>query len=160
MDSFMVTVTHLGDAGIVWITLGFILCICRKTRVCGILLLTGLLIGLLLGNVALKNIIARDRPCWIREMTDLLIAVPKDYSFPSGHTLSSFIAATVLFHCDKRWGIPAYILAALIAFSRLYLFVHFPTDVLAGMILGIIIGCLVWRLAPMLRRRLGMETQE
>lgn len=160
MDSFMVAVTHLGDAGIIWIALGLILCIFRKTRVCGILLLTGLLIGLLIGNVALKNIIARDRPCWIREMTDLLIAVPKDYSFPSGHTLSSFIAATVLLHCDKRWGIPAYILAALIAFSRLYLFVHFPTDVLAGMVLGITIGTLVWRLAPVLKQRLGLETQE
>lgn len=155
MDLCMVAVTHLGDAGIIWIILALLLCFFRKTRICGILILAGMLIGVLIGNVALKNIIARDRPCWIREMTDLLIAVPQDYSFPSGHTLSSFIAATVLFGFDKRWGILAYLLAALIAFSRLYLFVHFPTDVLAGMLLGITIGVLVLRLAPMLERRLG-----
>ncbi|MBE6854790.1 MAG: phosphatase PAP2 family protein, partial [Ruminococcus sp.] len=102
MDSCMVAVTHLGDAGIIWIILALLLCFFRKTRICGILILAGMLIGVLIGNVALKNIIARDRPCWIREMTDLLIAVPQDYSFPSGHTLSSFIAATVLFGFDKR----------------------------------------------------------
>ena len=100
----------------------------------------GLLEGVIVGNVLLKNIIARERPCWINETVNILIPIPQDYSFPSGHTLSSFIAAAIVMHTDKRMGIAAYALASMIAFSRLYLYVHFPTDVLAGALLGIIIG--------------------
>ena len=72
----------------------------------------------------------------------LLIAVPRDYSFPSGHTQASFAAASALMQTNKKAGISAYILAALIAFSRLYLYVHFPTDVLAGILIGICCGLL------------------
>ena len=77
--------------------------------------------------------------CWIEDHT-MLIAMPTDFSFPSGHTMVSFAAATVLWHWNRKVGIAAYLLAAVIAFSRLYLFVHFPSDVFAGAVIGILIG--------------------
>ena len=92
------------------------------------------------GNVFLKNFVARPRPCWLDSSVRLLIANPTDYSFPSGHTLSSVIGATILTKTDRRFGYAAIPLAALIAFSRLYLYVHFPSDVLAAAVLGVLIG--------------------
>ena len=106
----------------------------------GLLLLGGLAVGVLVGNVCLKNFIARPRPCWLDSSVRLLIADPTDYSFPSGHTLSSVIGATILTKTDRRFGYAAIPLAALIAFSRLYLYVHFPSDVLAAAVLGVMIG--------------------
>ena len=95
---------------------------------------------MLVGNVCLKNLIARPRPCWLDSSVRLLIANPTDYSFPSGHTLSSTIAATILTKTDRRFGYVAIPLAVLIALSRLYLYVHFPSDVLAAAVLGVLIG--------------------
>mgnify|MGYP000845196904 FL=1 len=103
-----------------------------------------LAVGMLVGNVCLKNFIARPRPCWLDSSVRLLIADPTDYSFPSGHTLSSVIGATILTKTDRRFGYAAIPLAALIAFSRLYLYVHFPSDVLAAAVLGVMIGELVF----------------
>lgn len=99
-----------------------------------------LAVGVLVGNVCLKNLIARPCPCWLDSSVRLLIADPTDYSFPSGHTLSSVIGATILTKTDRRFGYAAIPLAALIAFSRLYLYVHFPSDVLAAAVLGVMIG--------------------
>ena len=99
-----------------------------------------LAVGMLVGNVCLKNFIARPRPCWLDSSVRLLIADPTDYSFPSGHTLSSVIGATFLTKTDRRFGYAAIPLAALIAFSQLYLYVHFPSDVLAAAVLGVMIG--------------------
>ena len=99
-----------------------------------------LAVGMLVGNVCLKNLIARPCPCWLDSSVRLLIADPTDYSFPSGHTLSSVIGATILTKTDRRFGYAAIPLAALIAFSRLYLYVHFPSDVLAAAVLGVMIG--------------------
>ena len=95
---------------------------------------------MLVGNVCLKNLIASPRPCWLDSSVRLLIADPTDYSFPSGHTLSSVIGATILTKTDRRFGYAAIPLAALIAFSRLYLYIHFPSDVLAAAVLGVMIG--------------------
>lgn len=99
-----------------------------------------LAVGVLVGNVCLKNLIARPRPCWLDSSVRLLIADPTDYSFPSGHTLSSVIGATILTKTDRRFGYAAIPLAALIAFSRLYRYIHFPSDVLAAAVLGVMIG--------------------
>ena len=112
----------------------------KKYRRQGLLLLGGLAVGVLVGNVCLKNLIARPRPCWLDSSVRLLIADPTDYSFPSGHTLSSVIGATILTRTDRRFGYAAIPLTALIAFSRLYLYVHFPSDVLAAAVLGVMIG--------------------
>jgi undecaprenyl-diphosphatase len=106
----------------------------------GIMLLGSLLLCFLLGNLLLKPLVGRIRPCDIHSSIPLLIARPTDYSFPSGHTMSSFAAANIIFHANVELGIAAYILALLIAFSRLYLYVHYPSDVLAGMILGLFVS--------------------
>ena len=95
---------------------------------------------LLVGNVALKNLIARPRPCWRHPEVPMLIAVPKDYSFPSGHTMSSFAAAVSMFLANRKWGAAALAGAALIAVSRMYFYVHYPTDVLVGLVIGVVLA--------------------
>ena len=136
-DGFFKFVTSLGNEGIIWIVMGVVLLFFKKYRRLGVTVLLGLLGGLIIGNVCIKNIVARLRPFQINETVELIIKTPSEYSFPSGHTLSSFIAATCVLLRDKRLGIPACVLAALIAFSRLYLYVHFPTDILGGAVLGV-----------------------
>lgn len=140
LDKFMVAMTTLGNGGMLWITIAIILLFNQKTRKCGILMLVSMAIGYLVGNVIMKNLIQRPRPCWLDNSITLLIQNPADYSFPSGHTLASFEAAFTIFLFDKKWGSLALIVAALIGFSRIYLFVHFPSDVLFGIILGIAIA--------------------
>ena len=150
LDAIMPRLTLLGDIGFIWILTGVVLLCTKKHRRTGILLLLGLLCGALAGNVVLKNLVARPRPCWLDESVQLLIATPKDFSFPSGHTLSSTIGATILTRADRRFGYAAIPLAVLLAFSRLYLYVHFPSDVFAGAVLGLVIGELVSRYCPRL----------
>ena len=144
LDFLMPKITALGNGGAIWLAAaGGLLCT-KKYRKQGVLLLGGLAVGVLVGNVFLKNVIARPRPCWL-ESVPLLIANPADYSFPSGHTLSSVIGATILTRTDRRFGWAAIPLAALIAFSRLYLYVHFPSDILGAAVLGVAIGELTFR---------------
>lgn len=142
-DSIMVFLSALGNAGFFWIGVGVLLCIFTKYRKCGIQMLVSMAIAFVLGNLILKNLIARERPCWLDSQVPLLLESPKDYSFPSGHSLNGFTAATTLLFFDRRLGIPAVILASLIAFSRLYLFVHFPTDVFVGIVMGLVIATAV-----------------
>ena len=158
LDNVMVIITKIGNAGWFWIVLAVILMAYKKTRKCGILMLISLLTGLLIGNVALKNIIARQRPCWIDPNIILLIPNPTDFSFPSGHTLASFEAATMIFLHNKKYGTLALGLAILIAFSRLYLFVHFPTDILGGAILGTAISVGVYQIDKFLANKLSTNT--
>lgn len=140
LDLLMPKITLLGDNGAIWLlAAGGLLCT-KKYRKQGLVLLGGLAASVLVGNVVLKNLIARPRPCWLDTSVQLLIADPTDYSFPSGHTLSSVIGATILTKTDRRFGYAAIPLAALIAFSRLYLYVHFPSDVAAAAVLGVGIG--------------------
>ncbi len=140
LDFLVPKITLLAEYGIFFIGVAVVLLFIKSRRCCGIAMLTGMGSGLLIGNVLLKNLIARPRPCWINTDVLMLIAVPDDYSFPSGHTLSCFIAATILLYYDRRLGIPAAVIAVLVGFSRLYLYVHFPSDVVAGAVLGIGIG--------------------
>ena len=102
----------------------------------GWILLFTLLTGLLIANVLLKNLVARVRPYDVNTAVNLLISKPTDWSFPSGHTTASFGAAAALLYADKKFGIAAYIIAAIIAFSRMYLYVHYPTDILGGIAVG------------------------
>lgn len=136
LDRLMVFITTLGNGGIFWVVLSGILLCFRKTRKCGALMLLTMLICYLTGNLWMKNAVQRQRPCWLDQSVSLLIPVPKDFSFPSGHTLHGFGAATMVFLHFKKAGVAALLLAAAIAFSRLYLFVHFPTDILGGLLLG------------------------
>lgn len=143
MDTLVPAVTFLANAGWMWIVMGLVFLFFRRYRRTGITLLISLLAHLLTCNVFLKNLVVRDRPCWLNDSVELLIANPTDYSFPSGHTMVSFVAATVLTVLHPKWGYWAYPVAAAMGFTRLYLYVHFPTDVLAGAVLGVIVGILV-----------------
>ena len=143
LDGFMPFVSSLGNGGMIWIALGLgILIFHRGQRSTGLQVLLALLLSLILCNLLLKNGVDRMRPCELNAAVDLLIPCPRDPSFPSGHTSASFAAATVLFL--RRWGgrWVTLVLAVLIAFSRLYLYVHFPTDVLGGVVIGILCGWL------------------
>lgn len=136
LDRAMVFISALGNSGIIWIIIGLIMVCLKKYRKCGVAVLIALIACLIFGNGILKNLVGRHRPCWADESIKLLIAVPRDYSFPSGHTFSSFAATFCIIHFHKKEGIAALVLAVLIAFSRLYLFVHYPTDILGGIVLG------------------------
>jgi len=140
MDFIMPKITSLGNGGFIWILTAVILLFFKKYRKGGIAMLIALAVGAILGSVILKPLIARPRPFHANGELPLLIKIPTDFSFPSGHTMSSVSSAYVLTFINKKFGYFAIPLAVLIAFSRLYLYVHFPSDVLAGAIIGIIIS--------------------
>ena len=143
MDTLMCGITRLGDAGMIWILLCIVLLLMPKTRKSGIILLVGLLADLLICNVILKPMVQRIRPFDVVTEIELLIKRPLDYSFPSGHTAASFTSVMALYLAGEKklWKL-ALVLAVLIAFSRLYLYVHYPTDVLGGVVIGVISGAL------------------
>ena len=145
LDGVMPVITALGNAGIFWIALSVLMLALPKHRRTGIAMSFALIMGLILCNLILKPVCARIRPydyqlAHFGKVIPLLIDAQHDFSFPSGHTIASFEAATALALGNKKLGIPALILACLIAFSRLYLYVHYPTDVLASIALGIAFG--------------------
>lgn len=146
LDACMEFVTSLGDKGLFFILLGAVLLLFPRTRRTGAAVLLSLTAGFLVGNLFLKNAFMRQRPCWLDPAVVLLIETPSDYSFPSGHSLASFETAVSIFLYHKKWGTAAILLAVLIAFSRLYLFVHFPTDVAAGAVLGSLIAWMIHRI--------------
>lgn len=136
-DALFPMVTYLGELGAVWVILAVVLLFFAKTKRCGGLMLLSMLAAFLVGEVFLKNVVDRPRPFQTYPgAVQLLIQEPASWSFPSGHSAASFAAATVVFAYFRRWGAAALGLAALIAFSRVFLFVHYPTDVLAGAALG------------------------
>ncbi len=132
----------------VWIVISIILICFKKTRYCGFAILLAMGIDTLITEFTLKNIICRVRPCNYNDLKisiDMLVSRPDSYGFPSNHSASAFAAATALLVTlkKKRWAILGYILATAIALSRLYVFVHFPSDVLVGAIVGSLIALLV-----------------
>ena len=148
MDKIMPVITLFGEGGIFWIAWAVLMLILPKTRKIGFGMIFALLLGVLVCNVTMKPLIARIRPYDLQAergiVINLLINAQHDFSFPSGHTIASFEAAVVLLKHSKKMGIPALILAILVSFSRLYLYVHYPSDVLVSVVLGTIfafIGC-------------------
>lgn len=133
--------SRTGDAGILWIAIAAVLLVFTRTRAAGFAMSAALLINVLVCNVWAKPFFARPRPCDISDRIAPLIECPSDFSFPSGHTSSSFAAAFALMFFFPRAGIVALAGAALMAFSRLFLFVHFPSDVVVGALLGLACGC-------------------
>ena len=150
LDFIMPFITILGDAGIFWIACSVILMFIPKYRKAGFSMGLALIFGVVVCNMILKPLVGRIRPYnynldvlklqWQDFLVHgkLLVETPHDFSFPSGHTIASFEASVALYKNDKRLGIPALILASLISFSRMYLYVHYPTDVIASVILGTI----------------------
>lgn len=157
LDALMVFVSTLGNGGMIWILTGVAMLLFKRSRKCGFLLLISMAVSFLLGNLAIKNLVQRARPCNIDGTVPLLIPHPSEYSFPSGHTLHSFTAATMIFLHNKKAGALAFLLASLIAFSRMYLFVHFPTDILGGMILGALTAAAVFYLSLRLTEKKGRK---
>lgn len=168
-DAAMTFITRLGDAGAVWILLAVILLIVPKTRKSGAVLAAALCVDVVLCNGILKNLFGRIRPCDVNASIPLLVARPDDFSFPSGHTAASFAAVAALMLAGKipqvdtsmdmrpqkemkLWK-PALLLAVLIAFSRLYLYVHYPTDILGGVIVGIASGAVGYGVITMIQDR-------
>ncbi|MGN0479721.1 MAG: phosphatase PAP2 family protein [Hominenteromicrobium sp.] len=143
-DAVFPVLTALGEAGLIWIILAVTLLFFRKTRATGMLVLVTMLLTFISGELVLKNIVCRPRPCAAFPDIPLLIARPNSYSFPSGHSASSFAAAVMLTLRHRKWGWIALVPAALIAFSRVFLFVHYPTDVLAGALLGTLFAFAVY----------------
>lgn len=149
-DTALTFVTHLGDKGFFWLALAAVLLVRRRTRRAGLAVLLALALDLVCCNLVIKPLIGRPRPFAVNPSVPLLISPPADPSFPSGHTASSFAAAAALCFTggtDRRLRRVALALAVLIAFSRLYLYVHWPTDVLAGAALGVGLGWCGARLA-------------
>lgn len=140
MDSIMPLISHLGDSGLVWIILSIGLVIPKKTRKLGFVMIIALVLNGIICNIILKPMLARIRPFDVNTSIKLLINKPRDFSFPSGHTSASFTAASVLFFRRSKLFVPSLILATLIGFSRLYLYVHYPSDVVGGIFLGIVCG--------------------
>ncbi len=166
LDAFMSNFTKLGDAGILWILLTLVLLLIPKTRKTGLVLMAALLVDVILCNGILKNLVARTRPFDVNTAISLLVARPRDFSFPSGHTAASFASVAALYLVNKnhlRLGAPArltsvlwkaaLVAGCLLAFSRLYLYVHFPTDILGGIAVGILSGYLGYRIYAWLEAR-------
>ena len=159
MDKFMPFITIFGDAGIFWMVIAALLLIFPRTRKTGLGMAFAMMIGLIVCNITLKPLVARIRPYDLQAelgvMIQLLCDPQHDFSFPSGHTIASFEAAVVMLKNSKKLGIPAMILAVLISFSRLYLYVHYPTDVIASVILGTLFALIGDALAGLIAPKLG-----
>ena len=138
LNPVMIFITHLGDKGLFWVALTYLLLCFRKTRRASVTSMISMVITLLVVNVVLKNWIARVRPYELIEGLNLMIGKQHDFSFPSGHAGNSLACAWVLYRrAPKKWGVPALVMAVLISLSRLYVGVHYPTDVFAGIAIGI-----------------------
>lgn len=175
-DAVMPFVSKLGNTGMIWIILAVVLLIIPRTRGYGILVTASLIADVILCDGILKHLFRRVRPCDINTAIQLLVIRPKDFSFPSGHTACSAAVSTALFLVRKRksdaegggdkvsrvmgklW-IPVWILTAVIAFSRLYLYVHFPTDILGGIATGLAAGYIAYKATEKITRK-NVEGEE
>lgn len=168
-DTLMVLMTRLGDMGLIWLVISLVLLAIPKTRKLGIYLVLALIINFIIANLILKPLVARVRPFDVNKLIKLLISSPRDYSFPSGHTSASFTIVFALFFAKtKRLGrlnakllmgdaglskiidilfLICLVFASSIAFSRLYLYVHYPTDVLGGIGVGLLSSYFSYKLA-------------
>lgn len=163
-DVVMPFISRLGNTGMIWIVLALILLLLPKTRRYGIVVAAALIADVILCDGILKHLFHRIRPCDVNTAIELLVPRPKDFSFPSGHTACSVAVSTVLFFMrgkgdkqdrvakvmGKLW-IPVWILTAVIAFSRMYLYVHYPTDILGGFLTGLAAGIIGYKVTEKLK---------
>ena len=154
LDWLVPKITMLGNAGWFWIAVTLLLLVLPLNRKMGVQAALSLILTVIICNIILKPSIMRCRPCWLEPEVQLLVKVPHDYSFPSGHSNASFAVATAIFTRNKKLGIPALILAAAIAISRLYVFVHWPTDVLVGTLTGICGGIISYFIVNFIYKKL------
>lgn len=154
----MLVITRLGGLGKIWIAVSLLLLCFKKTRWAGAAGLLGLIFSLAVNNVLLKNLVARIRPYEVVEGLRLIAPRATDFSFPSGHTGSSFAAAVAICCMLKgsgmRWQYFLLVFAALMGYTRLYVGIHYPTDVLAGLVTGVLCGYLAYRVLAYVRGRM------
>ncbi|WP_238885147.1 phosphatase PAP2 family protein [Clostridium sp. YIM B02551] len=142
-DTIMPVFTNLGNGGLVWIIISIFLLTQKKYRKIGVVTLVALLVTYLVGEIGIKNLVRRERPFMSIHEIKLLIKAPSGFSFPSGHTASSFTASTILSSYFKKYRAIIFSLAIIIGFSRIYLMVHYLSDVLGGAVLGIGMAILI-----------------
>jgi membrane-associated phospholipid phosphatase len=160
LDPIMKFASFIGDYGLLWIALAAALLIPRKTRRGGIDMLICLAIAAALCNLVFKNLVARPRPFLTVEELDLIIKPLYSYSFPSGHACSSFASAMALTLAFRGKGAWAFIPAVLIAFSRIYVGIHYPSDVLCGAIFGVLISLFTYELSRRIIRIKHLEVHQ
>lgn len=155
LNAIMIAATFIGEKGIFWLVCGAVMCIPRRYRKYGIMVILSVALCFLIGDIIVKPIVARPRPCALFPSVPLITDIPDGFSFPSGHTLASFAAATIIMLANWKFGIPAFFIAAVIGFSRIYLFHHFLSDVVAGALMGVacaFLALLIFKLAMLLLR--------
>ena len=128
--------TTIGESGLVWIVIAIVLTCIPKTRKCGLTMIIAMAITYLVGNLFLKNVNRETPSLCCGHRCDAENSVPFGIFLPSGHTSNGFAGAVTIFSYYRKAGILSLLMAAVIAFSRLYFFVHYPTDILGGMVLG------------------------
>lgn len=151
LDSFLVILNYVMTSGILWIAIGVVMLFFRKTRAAGIILLAALAFVFLTGDVLLKHVISRPRPFTVNTDINLLMPKPNGSSFPSTHSGLAAAATTVLLAKKRAFGYAALVLTICIAFSRMYLYFHYPTDVLCGLLLGVLSGLLMLWIAKKMK---------
>lgn len=137
LDSFFKLITFLTDKGLIWVIIGLVLLAYKPTRKLALIYILALAFNFMIVNIFLKPMVQRIRPFDIMTV-ELIIKSPRDFSFPSGHSSAAFSASTVIFLINKKWGCFFLLASVIIAFSRLYLFVHYPSDVFIGVLLGVL----------------------
>ena len=142
MNAISIFFDYAGAHGEIWIAFTLLLLLFRRTRRAGFAMAVALVLYMAAGHFFLKPLFARPRPCDLNTSITMLVARPHGHSFPSGHTASGVAAAYALWLQNRKLGAPALVLAAFIAFTRLYLYVHFPTDILGGVLVGLVCGWL------------------
>ncbi len=158
LDPVVATFTRMGDSGALWIVLGLVLLGMRRTRKLGVAVLVALVLGAIVTNLMIKPLLMRPRPCDVNTAVAMLIPRPHGSSFPSGHTTAAFGAAAALWFARNPkapWGLTlgVTVAALLMGLSRMYCYVHYPTDVLAGAIVGTLAGLAAALLVDALARR-------
>ncbi len=166
LTGFMHFISLLGEKGLISIVTALILMLFAKTRKIGVCIGLAVAIGALITNVTLKNIIDRTRPFLANpEYTEYWKQAggyfADESSFPSGHTTATMAGATALFlSCNKKWSWAGFVFALLMGFSRIYLFAHYPTDVLAGLIVGAVAGISSWLLTKLIYSAINKNAEK
>lgn len=137
-DFLMPKITFLGDSGMIWIIISILLICTKKYRKIGYTCALALIFSLLFTDLSIKQWVQRPRPITMYPIANPLIKIPTSFSFPSGHTSSAFAAAWVLYRTMDKYKVGYLILAGLMAFSRMYLYVHYLSDIAGGVVVGII----------------------
>lgn len=147
LDQLMLYITAIAGKGELALAFGVVLLCCKRTRKAGMVLVLALIIGHVFGSVVLKKLFARVRPCNINLAVDMLVARPHSFSFPSGHTTQAFaLFMSMYFTKMKKLFLVTACIGLVICFSRMYLYVHFPTDILGGAVIGTLSAYLAWRI--------------